>query len=70
MRRLNETVNRILADPESRKKLIAMGVEPAGGPEHAMRHARFFRDYGLDLCKVVDDFRYPMPPGMETLRGR
>ena len=39
VRRLNEAVNRILADPESRKKLIAMGVEPAGGtPQDLARH--------------------------------
>ena len=39
VRRLNEAVNRILADPESRRKLIAMGVEPAGGtPQDLARH--------------------------------
>ncbi|HMS81427.1 MAG TPA: uroporphyrinogen decarboxylase family protein, partial [Burkholderiaceae bacterium] len=46
---------------------IHFGTDALGGTEHAMRHARFFRDYGLDICKVVNDFRYPMPPGLETL---
>ena len=39
IRRLNEAVNRILADPASRQKLIAMGLEPAGGsPQDLSRH--------------------------------
>jgi tripartite-type tricarboxylate transporter receptor subunit TctC len=39
VRRLNEAVNRILADPDARKRLIAMGVEPAGGtPQDLARH--------------------------------
>jgi tripartite-type tricarboxylate transporter receptor subunit TctC len=31
VRALNEATNRILADPVARKRLIAMGLEPAGG---------------------------------------
>ncbi len=39
IRRLNDAVNRILADPASRQKLIAMGLEPAGGsPQDLARH--------------------------------
>jgi tripartite-type tricarboxylate transporter receptor subunit TctC len=39
VRRLNEAVNRILADPEARRKLVAMGVEPAGGtPQDLAKH--------------------------------
>jgi tripartite-type tricarboxylate transporter receptor subunit TctC len=39
IRRLNEAVNRILADPQARAKLVAMGVEPAGGtPQELAKH--------------------------------
>ncbi len=31
VRALNEATNKILADPAARKKLVAMGLEPAGG---------------------------------------
>lgn len=47
---------------------IHFGTDNAGGTVHAMRHARFARDYDLDICKVVNDFRYPGPAGLETLR--
>jgi uroporphyrinogen decarboxylase len=46
---------------------IHFGTDALGGTEHAMRHARFARDYDLDVCKVVNDFRYPLPVGLETL---
>lgn len=39
VRRLNEAVNRILADPGARQKLIGMGLEPAGGtPQDLAKH--------------------------------
>jgi uroporphyrinogen decarboxylase len=37
------------------------------GEETARRHARFVRDYGWDFCKLMNDYRYPLPEGMETL---
>ncbi|MBN9461288.1 MAG: hypothetical protein J0H00_08670 [Burkholderiales bacterium] len=40
-----------------------------GGTEHAMRHARFVHDNDWDICKIVNDFRYPLPDGVETLTG-
>ena len=37
--KLNEATNRILTDPVARKRLIAMGLEPAGGsPQDLSRH--------------------------------
>ena len=37
--RLNDTINRILNDPQARQRLIAMGLEPAGGtPEQLAKH--------------------------------
>ena len=39
VRKLNEATNRVLADPVARKRLIAMGLEPAGGsPQDLSRH--------------------------------
>jgi uroporphyrinogen decarboxylase len=46
---------------------IHFGTDRLGGREHAFRHARFVRDNDWDICKVVNDFRYPAPEGMETL---
>jgi uroporphyrinogen decarboxylase len=38
------------------------------GAESARLQGRFFRQYDLDLAKVVNDYRYPLPDGMETLQ--
>lgn len=46
---------------------IHFGSDRLGGTEHAARHARFVRDNDWDICKIVNDFRYPGPPGIETL---
>jgi len=46
---------------------IHFGTDRLGGTKHAQRHARFVRDNDWDICKVVNDFRYPAPEGMETL---
>jgi uroporphyrinogen decarboxylase len=32
-----------------------------------LRHARFVHDNDWDICKIVNDFRYPAPDGLETL---
>ena len=39
------------------------------GAEAARRHAAFFRHYDWDICKVMHDYRYPLPPGLETLES-
>lgn len=46
---------------------IHFGTDHLGGTEHASRHARFVRDNDWDICKIVNDFRYPAPDGIETL---
>ena len=46
---------------------IHFGSDHLGGTEHALRHARFYRDNDWDICKIVNDFRYPAPEGLETL---
>jgi uroporphyrinogen decarboxylase len=48
---------------------IHFGTDHLGGTEHALRHARFVRDNDWDICKVVNDFRYPLPDGVETLNA-
>lgn len=37
------------------------------GAEAARLHARFFRRFDVDLAKVISDYRFPLPEGMETL---
>jgi len=37
--------------------------------ETARRHARFFTDYDWDVCKVMNDYRYPLPEGLEALES-
>lgn len=46
---------------------VHFATDRLGGAEHARRHARFVRDCDWDICKVVNDFRYPAPAGLETL---
>jgi uroporphyrinogen decarboxylase len=46
---------------------VHFGTDRLGGTKHAQRHARFVRDNDWDICKVVNDFRYPAPEGIETL---
>jgi uroporphyrinogen decarboxylase len=33
------------------------------------RMLRWFRDLDWDICKIVNDYRYPMPEGLETIEG-
>ena len=43
-------------------------VTDALAPEEAARrHAVFVRTYDWDIAKVMHDYRYPLPEGMETL---
>ena len=49
---------------------VHFATDRLGGTEHALRHARFVRDNDWDICKVVNDFRYPAPAGLETLARR
>jgi hypothetical protein len=37
------------------------------GEEAARRHAAYVRTYDRDTCKVMHDYRYPLPAGLETL---
>jgi len=41
---------------------------PFGSPELTARvHVEFFKAYDLDLLKVMNDYEYPMPPGLDCI---
>ena len=46
---------------------IHFGTDIVDGAETARLHARYLRKYDWDLAKVVNDYRYPLPEGIETL---
>ena len=48
---------------------IHFGTDWMGGAEHARRHAAFYKRFDWDIVKIVNDFRYPGPAGVETLNG-
>lgn len=39
------------------------------GDVFAARHAEWFRRFDWDICKIVNDYRYPLPEGIETIDG-
>lgn len=44
-------------------------TETLGGAEHARRHITYQDEYDWDILKVVNDFHYPFPEGVETIAG-
>lgn len=44
-------------------------TENLGGAEHARRHIMYQDEYDWDILKVVNDFHYPFPKGLETISG-
>lgn len=44
-------------------------TETLGGDEHAKRHLLYQREYDWDICKMVNDFQYPFPEGVESIYG-
>lgn len=43
------------------------GLQHASAERTAQAHLEFFDAYDLDWLKVMNDYSYPMPPGVETL---
>jgi uroporphyrinogen decarboxylase len=43
------------------------GLQHAPAERTAQAHQEFFEAYDLDWLKVMNDYSYPMPPGLETL---
>ncbi|MCC7486025.1 MAG: hypothetical protein IT529_13715 [Burkholderiales bacterium] len=46
---------------------LHFGSDCLPGEEAAQRHIAFQRAYDWDICKVMHDYRYPLPAGLETL---
>ena len=44
------------------------GLQHAPAERTAQAHLEFFEAYDLDWLKAMNDYSYPMPPGVETLR--
>ena len=44
-------------------------TETLGGEEHALRHITYQNEYDWDILKVVNDFHYPFPEGVESING-
>ena len=44
-------------------------TETLGGDEHAARQLVFQKEYDWDICKLVNDFQYPFPDGVEMING-
>src|SRR5215471_17687701 len=45
------------------------GLEKLPGEKHAEATLAFYRKYDLDLIKVMSDFPYPLPNGLEQLES-
>lgn len=43
------------------------GTDILSGEDSARQHAAFQESYDWDICKVMHDYRYPFPEGMDTL---
>ncbi len=44
-----------------------LGLQHAPAERTAQAHLEFFEAYDLDWLKAMNDYSYPMPPGIETL---
>jgi uroporphyrinogen decarboxylase len=44
-----------------------LGTQHASAERAAQAHLEFFEHYDLDLLKVMNDYDYPMPAGLETM---
>ena len=69
MQRFNAAVAGAAVDRPPCLSWSHFSSDALGGTEHAMRHARYVRDNDWDVCKIVNDFRYPIPEGLETISG-
>ncbi|WP_316977429.1 uroporphyrinogen decarboxylase family protein [Shumkonia mesophila] len=65
--RLHAAVNGEKVDRIPGIMWIHFGTDIVDGAETARLHARYLRYYDWDLAKVVNDYRYPLPEGLETL---
>ena len=68
-----ELVDRVLAgEPVERPPLSLwyhFGVQHGDGPRFARLALDYFRHYDLDFLKVMNDYFYPMPEGLDAVRS-
>lgn len=68
-----ERVERVVRGGEADRPPLSLwyhfGVQHAGGERFARLAVDFFRHYGFDFLKVMNDYFYPMPEGIEAVRS-
>ena len=69
-----ELVDRVLAGEEVETPPISFwyhfGIQHGGGKQFAEVILEFFRFYDLDFLKVMNDYFYPPPSGLSTIRTK
>jgi uroporphyrinogen decarboxylase len=69
-----ERVDRVLSGEEVDYPPISLwyhfGVQHGGGEPFARITLDFFRHYDFDFLKVMNDYYYPIPPGLDAVRTR
>jgi uroporphyrinogen decarboxylase len=45
------------------------GLQHAPGDKHAEAEVDFFRAYDLDFLKVMNDYPYPLPRGLQAIES-
>ena len=48
---------------------LHLASEHLPGEEVASLHLRYWREYGWDFLKVMNDYRYPLPEGLASVEG-
>lgn len=68
-----ERVEQVLRGKEVDRPPLSLwchfGVQHGGGERFAALAVDFFRHYRFDFLKVMNDYFYPMPEGIEAVRG-
>lgn len=69
-----ERIERVLDGREVDSPPISLwyhfGVQHGGGERFARLALEYFRAYDFDFLKVMNDYHYPMPEGLEAVRTR
>lgn len=69
-----ERVDRVLNGEEVDTPPISMwchfGVQHADGEQFARISLQYFRHYDFDFLKVMNDYYYPAPAGLDTVRTK
>jgi uroporphyrinogen decarboxylase len=69
-----ERVDRVLRDAEVDRPPLSLwyhfGVQHAGGEQFARITLEYFHHYDFDFLKVMNDYFYPAPQGLDAVRTR